>query len=115
MTEEYLGDDLVPEKEIPARIAQWEVNEAVWLKDSRRVASKQKLSPKFELGMRVKFTKQTGCNLVGDYGEVMSSRYISSEDWSGFVYQLSNEHLSEPIEIGETWLELISSTTIASC
>lgn len=110
LTEEYQADDLVAEKQIPDLQAQWEANEVVWIKESSQVVSKQKLSPKFELGMRVKFTEETGCNLVGDYGEVVIRRYISSEDWSGWVYQLTNKHLTEPIEIGETWLEPLSST-----
>lgn len=63
--------------------------------------------------MRVKFTKETGCNLVGDYAEVQSSKYVSSESWSGWVYKLTNDRLTEAMEIGEEELELISPTTQA--
>lgn len=109
LTEEYSGDELVPEKQIPDLQTEWEANDAAWLKESRQKASKQILSPKFEPGMLVKFTKETGCNLVGDTAEVVSSRYVSSESWSGWVYKLKNEHLTEPIEIGEVWLELVAT------
>ncbi len=66
---------------------------------------------KFKPGMRVKFTKETGCNLVGLAAEVVSYRYISSGSWSGWVYKLTNDHLTEPIEIGEIWLELTATPT----
>lgn len=62
LTQEYSGDDLVLEKEIPDLQAEWEANEVTWLKESRQKADKQKPVPFFEPGMRVKFTKETGCN-----------------------------------------------------
>lgn len=111
LTEEYSGDCLVLEKEIPDLQAEWEANEAVWVKEDHHVVDEQNLSPKFKPGMRVKFTKETGCNLVGDRAEVVSSRYISSESWSGWVYKLTNDRLTEPIEIGEIWLELTATPT----
>jgi hypothetical protein len=111
LTEEYLGDDLVLEKEIPDLQAEWEANDAIWVKENRHVVDEQNLSPKFERGMLVKFTKETGCNLVGDTAEVVSSRYVSSESWSGWIYKLTNEHLTEVIEIGEVWLQLAYPTT----
>ena len=111
LTEEYSGDDLVPEKEIPGLQTEWEANEVVWFKENSLVIDEQNLSPKFEPGMRVKFTKETGCNLVGDTAEVVSCRYVSSESWSGWVYKLTNDHLTEPIEIGEIWLELTATPT----
>ena len=65
----------------------------------------------FKPGMWVKFTQQTGCNLVGLAAEVVSSRYVSSESWSGWIYKLTNDHLIEPIEIGSVWLELTATPT----
>ena len=65
----------------------------------------------FKPGMWVKFTKETGCNLVGLAAEVVSSRYVSSESWSGWIYKLTNDHLIEPIEIGSVWLELTATPT----
>lgn len=59
--------------------------------------------------MLVRFTKETGCNLVGEYAEVVSCRYVSTESVSGWVYLLTNEHLTEAIEIGEVWLELVAT------
>ena len=111
LTEEYSGDDLVLEKEIPDLQAEWEASSTVWFKENRRVVDEQNLSPKFKPGMRVKFTKETGCHLAGEYAKVQSSRYVSSESWSGWVYLLTNDHLTEPIEIGEVWLELSAIAT----
>lgn len=111
LTEEYQADDLVPEQQIPALQTEWEANDADWLKESRQKASKQKPVPKFDPGMRVQFTKETGCNLVGDDAEVVSTRYVSTESWSGWVYNLTNEHLTEAIEIGEKELELVATLT----
>lgn len=105
LTEEYLGDDLVPETEIPNLQAEWEQQEADWVRESHQIALEQPPVAKFQIGTLVKFTKETGCNLLGGYAQVVDSRYISTENWSGFVYQLTNEHLSESIEIGELWLE----------
>lgn len=105
LTEEYLGDDLVPETEIPILQAEWESGVAAWVRESRQITMEQQPVAKFQIGMLVKFSKETGCNLLGDYAKVTNSRYVSSDDWSGWVYQLTNEHLSEPIEIGEYWLE----------
>ena len=65
----------------------------------------------FKPGMWVKFTKETGCNFVGLAAEVVSSRYVSSESWSGWIYKLTNDHLIEPIEIGSVWLELTATPT----
>ena len=81
LTEEYSGDDLVLEKEIPDLQAEWEANEAVWVKENSLVVDEQNLSPKFKPGMRVKFTKETGCNLVGDTAKVVSCRYVTSAAW----------------------------------
>ncbi len=111
LTEEYLADDLVLEEQISDLQTEWEANEAVWFKENSLVADEQKLSSKFKPGMLVKFTKETGCNLVGLAAEVVSSRYVTSESWSGWVYKLTNEHLTEPIEIGEVWLELTATPT----
>ena len=111
LTEEYQADELVPKKQIPALQAEWEANEVVWPKESPQKASKQKPAPKFDPGMRVQFTKQTGCNLLGDYAEVVSRRYVSTESWSGWVYKLTNEHLTEPREIGEFWPQLATTPT----
>lgn len=115
LTEEYLEDDLVPDKEIPVLQAKWESGVAAWVRESHQIASKQQPAPKFQIGMLVKFTRETGCNLLGESAKVIDSRYVSRESWSGWVYQLTNDHLSEAIEIGEPWLELISSTTPACC
>lgn len=109
LTEEYSGDELVPEKEVPALQAEWDIGSANWVKESCQIASKQRPIPKFDPGMRVTFKEETGFNLLGDYAEVVSSRYVSSEDWSGWVYQLTNEYLDQPIEIGETWLDSTNS------
>ena len=111
LTEEYLESDLVPETQIPVLQAEWEEGVAAWIKENRLV-EEQKLFPKFEPGVLVKFTQETGCNLLGNYAQVVDSRYISNEDWSGFVYQLTNEHLTEPIEIGELWLEAYSTSEV---
>lgn len=107
-TEEYIENDLVAETEIATRQTEWEEEEAALV-----VEDSQKLSPKFQPGMLVKFSRESGCNLLGDCAEVVDSRYVSSSDWSGWVYQLTNEHLAKPIEIGESWLEPIASTTKA--
>lgn len=93
---------------------KWEEGEAAWVRESRQIASEQQPAPKFQIGMLVKFSKKTGFRMLGDYAQVVDSRYVSTENWSGFTYQLTNEYLTEPIEIGEIWLELISSTTQAS-
>ncbi len=106
LTEEYLGDDLVPESEILSLQIKRE-------KDNCNYALSKQPSPKFSPGMLVKFTIESGCNLLGGFAQVVSSRYVSSEDWSGFVYKLTNARLSEPIEIGEPWLERILSNTEA--
>ncbi len=106
LTEEYQGDDIVPESEIHRLQLEWK-------KDNGNYAITPEPSPKFEPGMLVKFTIESGCNLLGDFAEVVSSRYASGDDWSGWVYQLTSEQLTEPIEIGEPWLELISPTTKA--
>lgn len=103
--EEHLGDDLVPKTEIPLLQAEWEEGEAAWVNNSTEVMDAQKRVPKFQLGMRVKFSQETGCNLPGDFVEVVGIKYVSAEDWSGWVYKLTNEHLTEPLEIGEIWLE----------
>lgn len=109
LTEEYLESDLVPEKEIPILQAQWESGVAAWVRESRQIASEQQPAPKFQIGMLVNFTKATGCSLPGGYAQVVDSRYVIRENWSGFTYQLTNKHLSEPIEIGELWLEAYST------
>lgn len=106
-TEEYLESDLVAETEIATRQTEWEEEAALVVEDS------QKISPKFQPGMLVRFTKESGCNLLGGFAKVVDSRYVSSEDWSGFVYKLTNDRLSEAIEIGEPWLQPIASTTKA--
>ena len=98
---------MVAETEITTRQTEWEEEAALVIEDS------QKLSPKFQPGMLVKFSRESGCNLLGDCAEVVDSRYVSSEDWSGFVYKLTNARLSEAIEIGEPWLQPIASTTKA--
>ena len=77
------------------RQTEWEEEAALVVEDS------QKISPKFQPGMLVRFTKESGCNLLGGFAKVVDSRYVSSEDWSGFVYKLTNHRLSEAIEIGE--------------
>lgn len=107
LIEEYLESDLVPETQIPLLQAQWEQLEADWKQENPLVAADQKPLPKFQPGMLVEFSPKSGCSLPGHYAEVVSSRYVSSFDWSGFVYQLSNEQLNQPIEIGEMWLELV--------
>lgn len=104
LTEEYQGDDLVLESEIHSLQLEWE-------KDNCNYALAPEPSPKFELGMLVRFSKNSGCNMLGGYAQVISRRYVRGEDWSGWVYQLTNDHLSEVIEIGESLLEPISSTT----
>lgn len=106
LTEEHQSDDLVRESEIHGLQLEWE-------KDNCNCANDPEPAPKFQLGMLVKFTKESGCNLLGDYAQVVSSRYVSGEDWSGFVYKLTNDRLSEAIEIGELWLQPIASTTKA--
>lgn len=111
LTEEYLGDDLVSEKQIPVLQSEWEEGEAAWFTQSRQDASKQKVPPKFKPGMHVRFRKNSRCNLEGENASVLSSRFVSGDDWSGWVYQLTNEHVTEPIEIGEYWLEAIACTT----
>jgi len=112
LTEEYLGHDLVTEQEIPMLQAQWETGEAVWVQESHSLRNEQKPSPEFQPGELVKFSKETGCNLMGDLAQVVSSRYVSSDDWSGWVYQLTNEHLTQSLEIGERWLELASPVAV---
>jgi len=105
-TEEYQDQDIVPETTISMLQAQWQQGEAIWDCQSSNSASDLPPLPKFTSGMRLKFRAETGCNLLGDFGKVIGSRYEQTGNWSGWVYQLANEYLSQPIEIGETWLEL---------
>lgn len=108
-TEEYLGEDLVPQTEIPRLQAEWELGEATWVDNSAQVVDNPKPAPKFQAGMQVKFSQKSGCCIPGDLALVIGSRYISGEDWSGWVYKLSNEQLTEPLEIGEIWLESLGA------
>ncbi|MFO4907528.1 hypothetical protein RCK08_26160, partial [Salmonella enterica subsp. enterica serovar 1,4,[5],12:i:-] len=64
LTEEYLEDDLVPDKEIPVLQAEWNEGEAAWVRESNQVALEQPPVPKFQIGILVKFTKATGCKLL---------------------------------------------------
>lgn len=96
LTEEYQADDLVLETQIPVLQAEWEQLEADWRRENPLVATDFKPLPKFKSGTLVKFSEESGCSVPGDYAEVVSSRYVSSEDWSGFVYKLSNEQLNQP-------------------
>lgn len=105
LTEEYCVEDLVPATEVRQLQTEWELGEAAWLNQSDEVANNHKPLPKFQPGNRVKFTQETGCSLPGNFALVMDSRYVSGEDWSGWVYKLASEHLTEPLEIGEIWLE----------
>ena len=67
-------------------------------------------TPKFCVGSVVKCKKESGCQLVGGIAIVIDSKYISNKYWSGWTYKLSNAQMLEPIEIGEIWLELVSSS-----
>lgn len=107
-TEEYQESELVPEAKTPALQAEWERIEANWTQ-----ADDQKSLPKFQPGMHVKFNSESGCNLLGDFGEVIESRYVSNDIWAGWVYKLNNKNLTEPLEIGEAWLELAPITAEA--
>lgn len=71
--------------------------------------SVQQQIPKLQNGMFVKCSLTSGCQLAGKIGEVVSSRYVTNEKWSGWVYQLTNKDLPAPIEIGEIWLEAVPS------
>lgn len=113
LTEEYQADDLVLETQIPVLQAEWEQQQADWRRENPLVATDFKPLPKFKSGTLVKFSEESGCSVPGDYAEVVSSRYVSSEDWSGFVYKLSNERLNQPIEIGETWLVPVSEVPLS--
>lgn len=108
LTEEYLEDDVIPAIEIAVLQAESERLEANWTQEDDHNPL-----PKFQPGMQVKFTFESGCNLPGDFGEVVESKYVSSKGWSGWVYKLTNKNLTEPIEIGEIWLELAPTNTEA--
>ena len=63
----------------------WATRQTEWEEEAALVVEEsQKLSPKFQPGMLVKFSRESGCNLLGDCAEVVDSRYVSSEDWSGW-------------------------------
>ena len=62
-------------------------------------------SPKFTLFSRVSCRKESGCILPGKSAQIIDRRYVSCQTWSGWVYKLNSDNLSEPIEIGEIWLE----------
>jgi len=108
LTEEYLEDDVIPATEIGLLQAEWECLEVNWQKEDD-----YNPLPKFQPGMRVKFNKQSGYNLLLEFAEVVTSRYVRNHSWSGWVYKLDNKNLTEPIEIGEIWLELAANTAEA--
>lgn len=105
LTEEYLEDDVIRLTEIARLQAEWELLEANPMQESNYSSL-----PKFEPGMQVKLNAASGFNrfnnLLKDFAFVVSSKYVSNEHWSGWVYKLTSENLTSPIEIGEIWLEL---------
>lgn len=102
-TEDHAEDELVPETEIVEQI------EAKGSEDDNYAPL-----PKFQAGARVRLNAQSGfSNLIKDFALVVSSKYVTSKYWSGWTYELTNENLTSPIEIGEIWLELAPTTAEA--
>lgn len=106
LTEEFQSDDLVPESEIHTWQTQWE-------KDNCNCAIAREPSPKFQSGTRVKFNEEIGFKLLGEVAEVIGSRYVSGDDWSGWVYKLTSGDSNKVIEIGELLLLPVTSATEA--
>lgn len=107
-TEEYSESELVPQAE---SIDQVEFER--FRADDIQTHHHAPL-PKFQPGMRVRLNAESGFqNLIKDFAEVVSSKYVSDESWSGWTYKLTNEDLTKPVEIGEIWLEL-APTTVAT-
>lgn len=110
LTEEYLEDDLIPATEIAFCQAEWEQLEAKPMQESGTSSL-----PKFQPGMRVRLSAESGfSNLLKDFAEVVSSKYVRHDCWCGWTYLLTNKDLTKPIEIGEIWLELAPTTTEAT-
>jgi len=107
LTEEYLEDDVTAATEIVLEQAEWEHLEA---NPTVQESNHYPLS-KFEPGMRVKLNSRCGLGSLLDIAVVVSSKYVTSEYWSGWTYELINENLTSPVSIGEIWLELVPSTT----
>lgn len=107
-TEEHTESELVPEIE---GIKQAELADCKGIVNRR---NNHKTMPKFQPGMRVKLNAESGFqNLIKDFAEVISSKYVRNESWCGWTYKLTTKNLAKPIEIGEIWLELAPTKTEA--
>ncbi len=106
LTEEYGGDSLVPENQIHSLQLEWE-------KENCNCALDRKPPPRFQSGTLVKFNEEIGFKLLGEVAEVIGSRYVSGDDWSGWVYKLTSGDSNKVIEIGELLLLPVASITEA--
>lgn len=109
-TEEHTESELVPEVETQQ---QAELTDGKSIVNQR---NNQKKMPKFQPGMRVRLSAESGGfqDLIKDFALVVSSKYVSNKSWSGWIYKLITKNLAKPIEIGEIWLELAPTTTEAT-
>lgn len=105
-TEEYSESELVPETEIVREQLGRERSKTDDIQTNQYAPP-----PKFQPGMRVRLNAESGFqNLIKDCAEVISSKYVSNESWSGWTYKLTNKDFTRPVEIGEIWLELAPTT-----
>ncbi len=84
-----------------------------WIQDSTKRCEycinnpdKKPPLPRFELGAHVKFKTSIGQVMRGNTAEVIGSKYISNERWSGWIYKLTNKTINESIQVREIWLEI---------
>lgn len=104
-TEEYSESELVAEIEAQK---QAELADDDGILNPR---NNHKTMPKFQPGTRVRLNAESGFqNLIKDFAEVVSSKYVRNESWAGWSYKLTNKDLTRPVEIGEIWLELAPNT-----
>lgn len=109
-TEEHTESELVPETEAQKQASLADFKSIV------NPRNNHKTLPKFQPGMRVRLSAESGGfqNLIKGFAEVVSSEYVSNDSWSGWAYKLTTKNLAKPIEIGEIWLELAPTTTEAT-
>ncbi len=71
--------------------------------------------PKFNIGMLVNYTKETGCILPGGKAEIIVMKYDT--DVKICIYHIQNEHIGKvkAHTVGEIWIQLVEPNSEIEC
>ncbi|WP_017314053.1 hypothetical protein [Mastigocladopsis repens] len=71
--------------------------------------------PKFNIGMLVNYTKETGCILPGGKAEIILMKYDT--DVKMWIYHIQNEHIGKvkAHTVGEIWIQLVEPNSEIEC